>query len=69
MTNLLQTQNIKKLILLFIALFTINIVSAQQQKAPLVNYKMEAKDYLLYGFIVVLINRSNLIAIPQRINI
>ena len=34
----------KRLIPLFIAVFTFNVVSAQLQKAPLVNYKMEAKS-------------------------
>ena len=39
----------KRLIPLFIAVFTFNVVSAQLQKAPLVNYKMEAKSSSIFA--------------------
>ena len=39
----------KRLIPLFIAVFTFNLVSAQLQKAPLVNYKMEAKSSSIFA--------------------
>jgi hypothetical protein len=34
----------KRILLLLIAVFTVNLVSAQLQKAPLVNYKIETKS-------------------------
>jgi len=39
----------KRLIPLFIAVFTFNVVSAQLQKVPLVNYKMEVKSSSIFA--------------------
>ena len=34
----------KRILLLLVAVFTVNLMTAQIQKAPLVNYKMETKS-------------------------